>query len=187
MSSPNVANYYIGKGNVYAKVGADPWRHVGNVPEFEITPEVDELEHFSSMAGVRTKDRTVILEKSMTLRILMEEFTAANLALALLGTVDTDTSGREVIDIFAEAEVRAAIKLIGSNAVGNKFMWHFPAVDFIPSGSVSAITDEWGQLEISGEVAAVMANGAFGRLTKLADQGEDYSETLTELLAEVLT
>lgn len=184
-TSPDISNYYIGKGNVYAKLVAGTWRHVGNVPEFELTPEVEELEHFSSMSGVRSKDRTVTLEKSMSLRILMEEFTAQNLALALLGTVGVDGGGREIIDIFSEAQVRAEIKLIGSNDIGQKFMWHFPAVDFIPSGSVSAITDEWGQLEITGEVA-VQVGGQFGRLTKLADEGESYSETVTELLAIVI-
>jgi hypothetical protein len=182
-TSPDVTNYYLGKGAVYVKLAAEAWRHVGNVPEFEVTPEIEELEHFSSMSGTRTKDRTVVIEKSMTLRILMEEFTAANLALALLGSVDTDTSGREIIDIFAVSEIRAAVKLIGANDIGQKFMWHFPEVDFLPTGSVNAITDEWGQLEVNGEVA-VQSNGAFGRLTKLADEGETYSETLSELLDE---
>ena len=41
----------------------------------------------------------------------------------------------------------------------------FHAVDFIPSSSISLISDEWGTLELSGECAAV--SGSFGTITDL--------------------
>ena len=39
------------------------------------------------------------------------------------------------------------------------------ADDFIPSSSISLISDEWGTLELSGECAAV--SGSFGTITDL--------------------
>lgn len=48
--SPNVDNYFIGKGIVSI---ADPdtspfnWRDVGNVPTFEFTPNITFLDHYS--------------------------------------------------------------------------------------------------------------------------------------------
>lgn len=190
MASPDTKNYYIGKGVVYAKMldvtPPQGFRHIGNVPEFEVTPEVEELEHYSSMAGVRTRDRTVVLEKSMTLRMVMEEFTLENLAMALLGE-QKSVGGYNVIDIFERTKSRYEIKLIGTNDVGARFMWHFPAVDFIPASSVNAITEEWGTLEVTGEVAQLNSSTPFGRLTLLAAEDETVSESVSELLAIGIT
>ena len=169
-TSPNINNYYIGKGIVsFKKEGEMTFRDVGNVPEFEFTPDLETLEHFSSRAGVKTKDRTVVISKKGTLRMVMEEFTAANLALALLGDVDTNSAGEEVIEIFATNAVSGQVKFVGTNEVGATFEWLFNKVDFIPSSAVSPLSDEWGQLEVSGEVSAV--DGKFGTVTKKAEEG----------------
>ena len=53
----------------------------------------------------------------------------------------------------------------GTNDIGPKYEWLFHAVDFIPSSSISLISDEWGTLELSGECAAV--SGSFGTITDL--------------------
>jgi len=172
-SSPNVLNYYIGKGKLsFKKDGAMSFRDLGNVPEFEFTPEIEKLEHFSSREGVRTKDRTVVLEKKATVKITMEEWSTANLALALLGDVDTDSDGREVIDIFSQNAISGELKFHSTNEVGPRYEWHLLKVDFIPGDSISAISDEWGQLVITGDVAAV--GGTFGTVTNI---GEEDSES----------
>lgn len=85
-TSPNTDNYFIGKGNVYwMGEGETAWRHVGNVPEFEVSLTIDKLDHFSSMEGTRKKDRSIVREQSGTVRMVLEELTAANLELALMG------------------------------------------------------------------------------------------------------
>src|SRR6187397_342216 len=96
--SPNVLNYYIGKGNVYFKRSGDAdYRHVGNVPEFEFTPDIEKLEHFSSMSGTKSKDRVVVTAKSATVRLVLDEWTAENIAIAFLGEVGANTAGEELI------------------------------------------------------------------------------------------
>ena len=164
--SPNVDNYYVGKGVVSISLdeGAT-WRDVGNVPEFEFTPEVDRLDHYSSRTGVRTKDRSIVIEKSGAVRIVMEEWTADNLALILMGSAgasDVDT-GAITIDVLAASQIVAAVRFVGMNEVGPRLTLEFPRVDFAPSGSINPISDEWGQIEIEGEVTAV--NGVFGTAT----------------------
>jgi hypothetical protein len=150
---PNVLNYYIGKGSVFVKLPADvDYRHVGNVSEFEFTPAVEKLDHFSQMSGVRTKDRTVVLEKSATLRMVMEEWVAENLALAVLGEVDTNTAGDEVINIFSLSEITAAVKFVGANDIGNQIDIELPTVSFQPGASLTPISDEWGGIEVQGDV-----------------------------------
>lgn len=162
--SPNVTNYAIGKGKVFfRKEGQTEFRHMGNVAEFEITPDLEELDHFSSMEGVRVKDLTVIIQKSGTLRMLLEEWTPENLQLALLGEIGADSEGDTTIDIMSENVIRGEVRFEGSNQVGPKWNYEFPRVAFKPSGSVSPISDEWGQIEIEGEIEAV--SGKFGTAT----------------------
>lgn len=85
-TSPNTDNYFIGKGIVYGMFGADiAFRDLGNIPEFEITLTTDKLDHFSSREGTKKKDRSIVREQSGTVRMVLEELTAENLALALMG------------------------------------------------------------------------------------------------------
>lgn len=101
-TSPNVDNYYVGKGIVkWKKLGDSVWRDLGNVPEFEFNPNVDKLEHFSSRQGVRVKDKTIVRQKTATFRVVTEEFTAANLELMLMGS--STGGGGNTATITAEA------------------------------------------------------------------------------------
>jgi hypothetical protein len=167
--SPDIRNYYIGKGIVSVMLdGESTFRDVGNVTTFEFTPAIDKLDHFSSREGVKTKDRTVVLTKSGTLKMVMEEWTAENFAMALIGLQSVNSSGQDEIDIFSEEQVSCKVKFVGTNDVGPKWTMIFNRVDFIPSAAINPISDEWGQLEISGDAATV--NGSFGTATKTADE-----------------
>lgn len=170
----NIDHYIIGKGIVYFKPeGESVYIDLGNVPEFEFTPTIETLEHFSSREGVKTKDLTVVLQKSGTLRLVMEEWNANNLSMAVLGQAAVNASGLTYIDIFSQSQVSGAVKFVGTNDVGINYEWVFNKVDFIPGTSVSLISDEWGRLEITGNVAAVA--GEFGKITNL-DSSSGYSE-----------
>lgn len=112
-TSPNTDNYFIGKGNVYWMGTSDTaWRHVGNVPEFEVSLTIDKLDHFSSMEGTRKKDRSIVREQGGTVRMVLEELTAQNLELALMGeassaavtlstTGDISTGERDILGMAA--------------------------------------------------------------------------------------
>lgn len=170
-AAPSIENYYIGKGIVSFKKDGEPsFVDCGNVPEFEFTPAIEKLEHFSSRQGVKSKDRTIVVSKSGAIRMVMEEWNARNLAIALLGEVDENTAGQEVIDIFASNAVSGTLKFTGTNEVGPKWELIFNKVDFIPGSSVSMLSDEWGQLEINGDVSAV--NGSFGTATRIGGESD---------------
>ena len=166
MVTPSTGNYYIGKGVVSISTDNGVTANagdVGNVPEFEFTPAIENLEHFSSRAGTRTKDLTVVIEKSATLRMVMDEFVVENLALALLGNVVTAASGYDHVDIFSSNAINAQVRFIGTNEVGKTFRLELYNVDFIPGSSLNLISEEFGTLEVTGEVAAD-TNGDFGRM-----------------------
>lgn len=167
-ASPNIANLTIGKGRVYVKTSLDTARRaVGNCPEFEFTPELEKLEHFDSQSGIKERDRTVTISKKGTLRIVFEEMTAENLRLALLGTLEDGSSGDQIIDIFSEGTISAEVWFDAENDIGPKWNYYFPRVDFTPSSGISLISDDWANIEISGDVQKVA--GSFGTATKIAD------------------
>lgn len=175
LNAPNIGNYRVGKGIVEFKPEGSPdWVHLGNVPELEVTPEIEELEHFSSMEGIRVKDYVIVLEKSMTIRIVMEEWTAQNLALVLLGPIDVLAPGGPTIRIFASNAVLGELRFTSTNEIGPKWNFHWYNVSFLPASAINPISDEWGQLEANGEVLVAGSShehaGEFGiaQLTNLS-------------------
>lgn len=170
-TSPNVLNYFIGKGNLYFTPAGGEERHLGNAPEVEITPEIERLDHFSSMTGIRSKDRSVILEKSMTIRMVLEEMTVENVRLMLLGgTATLNSAGNAEFEMFTENAITGALRFAGSNSVGNQVNITMPSVSFTPSGSLSLISDEWGNLEVTAEILAV--DGSFGTVELVETEEE---------------
>lgn len=86
LTSPDVTTYYIGKGVVsWQPAGTQGFRDIGNVGTFEFTPEVKRLDHYSSRLGIKTKDKTVVQEKSAKVKLIMDEWTYPNLLLVLMG------------------------------------------------------------------------------------------------------
>ncbi|HUF57552.1 MAG TPA: hypothetical protein VMM55_13435 [Thermohalobaculum sp.] len=44
-AAPSIDNYYIGKGVVYWTPESGVERDLGNVPEFEFSPDIEKLDH----------------------------------------------------------------------------------------------------------------------------------------------
>lgn len=172
--SPNSGNYRVGKGAWwFKKEGAADYVHMGNSPEAEFTPEIEKLEHFSSMEGVKEKDASIVLSRGGAIKLILEEWTPANMELALLGTLDLGAAGGPTVQIFDNDEVSGELKFISANSKGPKWDFYYHNVSFIPSAALNPISDEWGQMEINGEVLVgqVAPNvGKFGyaQLTNLA-------------------
>ncbi|HET7410901.1 MAG TPA: hypothetical protein VFJ13_11955 [Paracoccaceae bacterium] len=105
-----------------------------------------------------------MLEKSASVRILMEEWSVENLRMALMGGAAADDgSGNMSFALLAEDELRGALRFEGANSVGPTVTIDLPLVTFTPSSANSPITDEWGTLELTGEV--LTSAGAFGTVT----------------------
>lgn len=163
--SPSTDNYYVGKGKISFKpVGQMTFRDLGNVSSLETTPNLTTLEHFSSREGVKKKDKEVVTEKKMTVVMVMDEWTADNLAMALLGDVETDSDGNKVIDIFSRNSFEGELKYEGTNEIGPQMDISLFRVVFKPGKSLNPISDEWGNIEIEGEVLANEL-GKFGTWT----------------------
>lgn len=161
--APNPDNIVIGKGQVWIKRATDPdYIRVGNVTEFEVTPELEELDHFDQQGGVKEIDKTVILSKKLTVRMVMEEWNPINLSIMLMGDAIV-VANVATIDIMSQNVTRVALKYVGQNEVGPKWTFTYPAVDFKPSSSIQTLSEEWAPLEVTGTIAK--SGGSFGSAT----------------------
>lgn len=161
-TSPSPLNYYFGAGNVYFTPTGGAERHVGNVPSLRLEPKIEKKEHFSSMTPARIKDDQVIVSRSGTLTMTLDEITLENLQIALFGGPIAGTP-RE-FPLFGVAEVTGSIRFTGTNEKGNKFEAEILKVAFEP-GAFDFISDDYASIELSAEVLAV--DGAFGTITEL--------------------
>jgi hypothetical protein len=67
-------------------------------------------------------------------------------------------------DIYAASELIGKVKFVGANDIGPMLTVELNKVMFRPSNPVGFIQDEWGQLQITGEVL-VDDTGKFGTIT----------------------
>lgn len=165
--SPNIGNYYIGKGEVYIQLlGEDEYTAVGNCPQFEFTAKVEQLDHYSSMTGVKVKDFTAVTQISGSLTIVLEEFTARNMGFALLGLPTGGPSPTpDTIDIFADPVIYGSVKFIGANDIGPVWTTVFPLVSLKPNKALALIGNTWGTIDLMGDVLYDAKSGGFGTAT----------------------
>lgn len=163
--SPNIGNYYIGRGSVFIKLlGESVYTDVGNCPQFEFTAKVTQLDHFSSQTGVKVKDFTAVVEISGSLTMVFEEFTARNMGFALLGIPTGGASpSQETIDIFSSPVIYGAVQFVGDNDVGPNYTVTFPLVQISPNKALSLISgNTWGTIDLLGDVLFDQTSGTFG-------------------------
>lgn len=152
-TSPNTGNLQVGKGIVsFKKEGSAEYRDLGNVSALTVTPDLTTLEHFSSREGVKKKDLTIIIEKKSTVVMTLEEFTPENLAMGLLGAVDLAAVGGPEVEIFSENAINGALRFVGTNEVGPKITIDLWNVSFLPNGDINFLSDEWNNMELTGDV-----------------------------------
>jgi len=94
--SPSTENYMIGKGNLYFARFSDAdvnlgERHLGNAPNFSLNITKEQLEHYSSMQGIRYKDASVNTLVSPMCKFTLDEPSLDNIALSFLGNDVHDT------------------------------------------------------------------------------------------------
>jgi hypothetical protein len=101
--SPSTENYTLGKGKLYFARLVDGVNmgeiDLGNTPAFTLSPVIESLDHFESMAGIREKDKSVDITVGLTGKFALDEYSVENIRLALLGTTAatyTQPTGHQV-------------------------------------------------------------------------------------------
>lgn len=84
-------NYTLGRGKVHFarfKPGTqvpDGFRYIGNTPEFSLTIENENLDHFSSDGGIREKDDSVPLETTRSGSLSTDQISPENVSIFFFG------------------------------------------------------------------------------------------------------
>lgn len=92
-------NYTLGRGKVYFsrfKTGTETpegFVYIGNTPEFSLTIESENLDHYSSDSGIREKDDSVPLEVTRTGNFTTDNIVPDNVSLFFFGSKSTVTQG----------------------------------------------------------------------------------------------
>jgi hypothetical protein len=170
-TSPNIGNYVVGRGIGYVKLvppsfTSDPdYVDVGNITEFTFQVKPTRLDHYSSRIGVRKKDLVVVTELAATLTVVLEEFTARNLAFAVLGVPASSPPGTHVVSILSQPLIYAAFKFVSTNIVGPQWTYEFPLCLFTPTKAISLLptgSGSWGSLDFEADVLFDDVSGGFG-------------------------
>lgn len=179
-------NYTLGRGKVHFSrflTGTNTpegFRYIGNTPEFNLTIESEELDHYSSDDGIREKDDSVPLEVNRTGSMITDSIQPDNVALFFFGTHSTVTTAGSTANTSAITGIIAGRSYkIGSTANN-------------PAG-VFGIDPSTFTAEVSGGAALVVdvdytLDGDLGTITfvegsLLAVDGADIDITNYDLLA----
>jgi hypothetical protein len=148
----------LSQGTVHYTPTGGTQFHMGNCTRFIYTPTVDKLEHFSRMASVRIKDKTVIRQVSATIQLTLEEVIFENLSLFFQSDVNTAGSIHGMTDMNQEGVLTFA----GTNSVGNQ-MNFTGKVSFTPSGDFDFLKEDWTEILLTADV--LLDAGAYGVIT----------------------
>jgi hypothetical protein len=172
--SPNIGNYVVGRGIGYVQLvppslNPDPaFVDVGNITEFTFQVKPTRLDHFSSRVGVRKKDMVVVTEVAATLTMILEEFTARNLAMAILGIPSESPPGTHIVTVLSQPLIYAAFKFVSTNVVGPQWTYTFPLCLFTPTKAISLLpagSGSWGSMDFEADVLFDNVSNTFGTCT----------------------
>lgn len=115
--------YVLGRGKVHlarfltGTTTPDGFRYIGNTPEFSLTIESEELDHYDSDEGIREKDDSVPLEVNRTGTLVTDNIDPANVALFFFGEESTVTQTGVAEQTVTLADIHAGYSYkLGSSA-----------------------------------------------------------------------
>lgn len=162
--SPNTSLYQLGKGilkiglwsGTTAPTYPGDYTDVGNCPTFDVEVTEETLDHYSSRAGTRVKDKTVILETGYTVTFELDEISIFNLKMYIKGT----QTGANVLHANQVLDAEYGLHFQSDNPAGPNEKWELWRVKLSPNGAFSLIGDDWSLISFTGEGLADTANHA---------------------------
>lgn len=170
IAASSAANLVIGKGQVLVKPLGDvspAFFHVGNVPTLTLTPKPTFTDHYNAETFQLVRDAHVQTRSELDIKITLEEFTANNFRLIMLGDVDTTVVGtpaKPLIHIMSQANFLVEMKFYATNSIGPRFYLDLPNVVLAPTGGWDPIGEKFASMEMSGSVNFSFATGNFGTI-----------------------
>lgn len=157
-TSPNIYNYSIPRGTVTFTPTGGSLTSLGNCTQFRYTADVTKLDHFSSMAGIRTKDRSVVTQLGATVAMILDEINEYNMSLFILAEGTTSTMLG-----LSKTDLTGQLDFTGTNDIGAQVQFS-GLVQFQPGGNLDLIVENaWQTIPLNAEVLA--SGGGYGEWT----------------------
>lgn len=125
----NTEDYNLGRGKLYfaeLDAGGLPkaFRDLGNVPQFNLSMEVETLDHKSSRQGLKTVDKEVTISQAVNVSFQGDELNHENLALVFSGAkathVNVSIAGFTEYTMVADGTIETARHYQIVNASGER-------------------------------------------------------------------
>lgn len=112
-------NYVLGRGELffapYAPGTQNPGgeRYFGNTPEFNLTAETEQLDHYSADRGIKERDDQITLQVNYSGSLITDNISAKNVALFFFGEASVVSQGSETAteETFTNVEKGAFYQL----------------------------------------------------------------------------
>ena len=133
-----------------AEILANPgdFEDVGNCPSLEVEPTTEKRPHYSSRAGMRTKDLNPTVGLEYAINFDLDEMAASNMKRFLLGTYNATTG---IISGLDNANAEYAIIFVSDNPIGPNQIKYFRRVTLMPNGPLQLIGEEYLVMSFAGE------------------------------------
>jgi hypothetical protein len=150
-------NYTLGRGEVHFSrfkpntQNPSGFFYIGNTPEFNLTIESENLDHFSSDEGIREKDDSVPLEVNRTGSLITDSISPRNIALFFFGeeSVVTTLSATDQEETIEGALKGHSYKL-GQSSSAPAGLFGISEFGFSVAAEGATLTKATGTLSFSG-------------------------------------
>jgi hypothetical protein len=137
------------------------WTHVGNVQNWDITPNPTIVKHKNTQGGLKRVDLVAMTLVEMAFSCKLDEWTPDNIKMALLGTASASTAGQ--IITIGTAIVQRQMKFTGANLYGPQWEIILPSVFINAKDTLSFLgSDEFASIPLSGDILFNAGISGFG-------------------------
>jgi len=116
-------------------------RDVGNAPAFNLTIEIEKIEHITSREGIGTVDWTRTKIRRLKGNFELDEFDRENLRLWLFGQ-----TGSFAIAPLTSGDLIGTLDFWPTNDIGPNYHYEGWRVKLSPTGNLGLISDELGKI-----------------------------------------
>jgi len=82
----------LGRGRLYFASTADQYVDLGNASEFNLNIELEKKEHFSSRAGLKVRDKNVVVQLTAKGKFVLDDAMKENVQLFFMANAPTDVT-----------------------------------------------------------------------------------------------
>lgn len=141
-------------------------RDLGNSPAFNLTIEIEKIEHFTSREGISTIDWTRTKLRRLKGSFELDEFDRQNLRLWLFGRTGTWS-----IAPLTSGDLIGRLDFNPTNDIGPKYHYQGWKVKLTPTGNLGFIGDDLARFgfEFEAESDSNYPNSPYGLLTLMGE------------------